>query len=699
MIINSPQILRLFRKNNRWVSRSRILLTRKKTKYIWNSAFFVRRYDFKKLTYTSVGNYFNEFIYDLHPGSFWKMRFILNDFNQQLSRWDSVNINFLRFYDFTGTKPISSQNSSFEKPSIILSNIRSTNRADSPRNYNQDVFFTRTINSDEYLTIFSYGSLLKFISSDNYIGANSALLLNKEDFTRPKFYYGRAGGNLFNSKGGNLFLKSNPNILIPLPLNKNILLNNCKHTKSTLLRLREVKLPTTQSTVTNLIYFKPAINRAHSCAFRSGSGLNNLKVALYLTRYKPSDFLKGKNSTSILLRKSIFSSECKKSVGVRVREPIKLLELRTALRVPFILNVSGIFLTRRLLLTEDKLRTWAYRFKKLFFSFLQPNQVKKSIMNRQRRIVKHRAIGRFSLKSSSYFTFSYAYFNRFFKLDLLNRIQVNLWSRIDINTTDFFATSWLSPTVNCSTYLGYTESQNELVNVNFFNNKGSDYTFTVGEVRIPRVKFKPGYQRIWRRVRTALKENLNLRFIYQKQLTTYLTRFYWAAKNYSLADYEMALNRVVLYSRLLPDLNSFFLFFGQGWIFLNGRKVLDPKGLVLPNDLIQISVSVWYYIFNRWLVNWTYRRDRRFKRLVFRKGMASRYKLMKKRKTRSNYTPAWIFNVRFDTADVKPHLEVDYFSLSMLVIYDPYVTDYATPMDSADVRVNIYSLYNWKYVN
>lgn len=156
----------------------------------------------------------------------------------------------------------------------------------------------------------------------------------------------------------------------------------------------------------------------------------------------------------------------------------------------------------------------------------------------------------------------------------------------------------------------------------------------------------------------------------------------------------MAFDRIVLYSRLLPDMNSFETFMEAKLISLNGRLVEDRAGLVVPNDLIQLTVSVWYYIMFRWLANWTYLRNKKFRRLVFRKGLAGRYKLMKTRKIRSYYTPAWIYNVRYDISDVKPFLEVDYFSLSAFIIYDPYVTDYTTPTDFADVRVNTYSMYN-----
>ena len=79
---------------------------------------------------------------------------------------------------------------------------------------------------------------------------------------------------------------------------------------------------------------------------------------------------------------------------------------------------------------------------------------------------------------------------------------------------------------------------------------------------------------------------------------------------------------------------------------------------------------------------------------MYRKGLASKYKLMKTRKQKSQYTPLWIHNIRYDISDVKPYLEVDYFTLSVFILYDPLFLSYITPNDFPDSRQNTYRLYN-----
>jgi hypothetical protein len=80
---------------------------------------------------------------------------------------------------------------------------------------------------------------------------------------------------------------------------------------------------------------------------------------------------------------------------------------------------------------------------------------------------------------------------------------------------------------------------------NFYNNKPKNLLYYVNKsywsnkktsiprkkklffenISIKRIKFKPGYSRLWRLSRVALKFLLSLKFQYQQKLTKYLSRF------------------------------------------------------------------------------------------------------------------------------------------------------------------------------
>jgi hypothetical protein len=218
------------------------------------------------------------------------------------------------------------------------------------------------------------------------------------------------------------------------------------------------------------------------------------------------------------------------------------------------------------------------------------------------------------------------------------------------------------------------------------------------ELFLPRVKFKPGYQRIWRQSRLAIAESINLKYIYQKQMTKYMTRLSRRVNAYSFSMSESSLDKAILYSRLLPDLKSINSFINAGLIYLNAWKINSLESFVLPGDFIQITTGKWLSIYFRWLSIWAKQNKNKFKKLVFRKGLASSYKLMKQKKQRSKHVPLWIYNSRFDISDIKPNYEVDYFTMSSFVLYEPLLIDYYTPDDLPDHRHYIYRLYNWKYI-
>ena len=71
---------------------------------------------------------------------------------------------------------------------------------------------------------------------------------------------------------------------------------------------------------------------------------------------------------------------------------------------------------------------------------------------------------------------------------------------------------------------------------------------------------------------------------------------------------------------------------------------------------------------------------------------------MKTKKQQSFYTPNWISTVRYDNLDIKPYLEVDFFTLSVFMLCDPYLQYYHQIDDMPDLRNSTYLLYNWKYI-
>ena len=158
------------------------------------------------------------------------------------------------------------------------------------------------------------------------------------------------------------------------------------------------------------------------------------------------------------------------------------LNLVTRVSTPFILLNYGLFVRDSFRLSSPALdyNNYKYKFKKNYFSFLYPNQLKRSILMRKKRVL----VSRFFLKSRfnklRSFRFSTKPFLTTFKSLYLNKLKG----------------SSLRNSVFSSKNTNYLNFKQNIFYRNDFSVRGSDESFKVGEVFIPRVRFKPGYQRL-----------------------------------------------------------------------------------------------------------------------------------------------------------------------------------------------------------
>jgi hypothetical protein len=174
------------------------------------------------------------------------------------------------------------------------------------------------------------------------------------------------------------------------------------------------------------------------------------------------------------------------------------------------LNI-GLFLTNKFSLNKLISRNFSlkFRFKKLYYSFVYPDKLKRSVMTLKKRIIVSRFFKKYRLKSRSYRWFKVKNAQQYF-----NSYYNSLVSYKYLKTEEGLITSLMGSTI--TTLLNVYKDD--------FVRKGYDYTFKFNEIAIPRIRFKPGYQRMWRRARLALQEIINTKFRYQHRLTRYLMR-------------------------------------------------------------------------------------------------------------------------------------------------------------------------------
>ena len=355
--------------------------------------------------------------------------------------------------------------------------------------------------------------------------------------------------------------------------------------------------------------------------------------------------------------------------------------IKTTSNAKYIFKNIGLFFLKKIIKPHNKPYYFKYKIKKLLYSFFFNNDIKNRFFLKKQKIKYYNFI--YLLKKKKYNKYNFSLINFKKKFNFYKNINIKLFNNNYINQNKLFF---------------YKKNYENILFEFEYKSRGNDKSFIYNELRIKRIRFKPGYKKIWREAREALKIFFKKKFIYQQQLTKYLFKFNKNVQFYFFNKKEMTLKSILLYSKLLPDARIFNIFYKKKYIYINGYIVKSHEILIYQNDLLQLIISKWFYILNRWLTNWTILRLRKFKRLIFRKNIVRKYTLMKNKKKKSYYTPNWIFLNEYDISDIKSYLEVDYFSLTLIIIYDPFLISYFQESDFLSKRYNIYRLYNWKYI-
>ena len=126
----------------------------------------------------------------------------------------------------------------------------------------------------------------------------------------------------------------------------------------------------------------------------------------------------------------------------------------------------------------------------------------------------------------------------------------------------------------------------------------------IDDFSIQRIRFKPGYQVIWRKARVNLQELLGLKTIYQKKLTRILSRFYRLSHFNTCSSNVIIAEKAILASRLLPDPSTISSFIKSGYVFLNGVGLKNQKSLLFYGDFLQLRLSIWATSYSNFLSKW-----------------------------------------------------------------------------------------------
>ena len=203
------------------------------------------------------------------------------------------------------------------------------------------------------------------------------------------------------------------------------------------------------------------------------------------------------------------------------------------------------------------------------------------------------------------------------------------------------------------------------------------------DLSIVRVRFKPGYSRIWRKARKEFSELHGLKFRYQAPLTRHflrLRKFSLIARSTPLL---MQVGSILNLSQLFWSKSSSLEAVRAGIVYVNGLTTRNPSFSLFGGDIIQVLISMQYYVsFFTARLQW--------QRHAWQEREVSRIflKRRERRKLVSDHNLG---------SDIPHFLEVDFFSLSCFVLSSFDLEPFAH--EEGGFHTSVPYMYNWKYVN
>ena len=241
-----------------------------------------------------------------------------------------------------------------------------------------------------------------------------------------------------------------------------------------------------------------------------------------------------------------------------------------------------------------------------------------------------------------------------------------------------------------STPISHLQGNNSVWSLFSASRKGTTIT-----PRVKRIRFKPGYSRLWRLARTSVRELLDLPIKYQYRLTPKLQSRFFQSRALKADENVTTLELLLIASRLLTDRWAVNEAFNHEYVYLNGCLCTNSETRLFRNDFVQLVISIKSYALLKWLQNFFITKQTKTNKVFYRKFRPSPFN---KNIRIVRPLPSWFFDLQAAYADVPKYIEVDYFTLSFFVLYDNLKFSSWSSYRFRYHDNEILNMYNWKYI-
>lgn len=128
------------------------------------------------------------------------------------------------------------------------------------------------------------------------------------------------------------------------------------------------------------------------------------------------------------------------------------------------------------------------------------------------------------------------------------------------------------------------------------------FSFTK-DLSIKRIKFKPGYMKIWREARQVFQNSFFLKFKYQYRLTNFFLRIKNLFKGKFFNIFNLSLLNTLISAKFIFLKSVTIDFIYNNYVYVNGKIINNISYVLFKNDFIQLIISLKYYFFYKHSLN------------------------------------------------------------------------------------------------
>ena len=167
-----------------------------------------------------------------------------------------------------------------------------------------------------------------------------------------------------------------------------------------------------------------------------------------------------------------------------------------------------------------------------------------------------------------------------------------------------------------------------------------------------------------------------------------------------LFNFEYRLINLLTRSLFFFNKNDCIWFLKNGYISVNGLVELNIKRLIKPLEIVNVAHNSYFFFYYRFMLDNCLSNLYKFNLKIWKINTKKNIKIEKpekKKKLEQKY-PSWINKYAYYKDDVPKFIEVDYISMSMVLLGHNFDKNYLDFYNIKFLNLYLNRLYNWKTV-